>query len=127
MSNYFGLLRKPLHYYSQCSIKQCNRDFCIKRDYVSCKQVIHSEAHEGCGHTIEATLGDLLEQPDYAGLDYEDGSMEATVVCTECDEDEQMRTYVTGICEGKPSFDCGKFHNHCRQCPGFGSCIHDYR
>lgn len=90
-------------------------------------KVIHSEAHEGCGHTIEATLGDLLEQPDYAGLDYEEGSMEATVVCKECDEDEQMRTYVTGICEGKPSFDCGKFHNHCRQCPGFGSCIHDYR
>ena len=94
-------------------------------------KVVYSEVHDGCGHTIEATLGDLLEQPDYAGLDYKDGCMEATVVCKECDEDEKMRTYVTGICEGKPSFDSGKFHKHCRQCPGFGSCnaigFHDCR
>ena len=40
---------------------------------------------------------------------------------------EQGRTYVTGICEGKPSFDDGKYHNHCHQCPGFGMCIGDYR
>ena len=40
---------------------------------------------------------------------------------------EQGRTYVTGICEGKPSFDDGKYHNHCHECPGFGMCIHDYR
>ena len=95
--------------------------------------VVHSEKHDSCGHTINATLGDLLMQPDYAGTDYEDGSMEATVVCKECEEDEEKeegeesRTYVTGLCEGRPSFDCGKFHNHCRACPGFGMCIHDYR
>ena len=40
---------------------------------------------------------------------------------------EQGRTYVTRICEGKPSFDDGKYHNHCHQCPGFGMCIGDYR
>ena len=34
-----------------------------------------------CGHTIIATLGDLLKQPDYAGLDYEDGCENATVTC----------------------------------------------
>jgi len=96
-------------------------------------QVVHSEKHECCGHTINATLGDLLMQPDYAGTDYEDGSLEATVVCKECEEDEEKeegeesRTYVTGLCEGRPSFDCGKFHNHCCACPGFGMCIHDYR
>jgi hypothetical protein len=96
-------------------------------------QVVHSEKHDSCGHTINATLGDLLMQPDYAGTDYEDGSMEATVVCKECEEDEAVgeyeasRTYVTGLCEGRPSFDCGKFHNHCCACPGFGMCIHDYR
>ena len=95
--------------------------------------VVHSEKHDSCGHTINATLGDLLMQPDYAGTDYEDGSMEATVVCKECEEDEEKeegeesRTYVTGLCEGRPSFDCGKFHNHCCACPGFGMCIHDYR
>ena len=42
---------------------------------------MHSEEHECCGHTLDATLGDLLEQPDYAGLDYEDGCLNATVVC----------------------------------------------
>ena len=34
-----------------------------------------------CGHMIIATLGDLLNQPDYAGLDYEDGLENATVTC----------------------------------------------
>jgi len=77
-----------------------------------------------CGHTIIATLGDLLKQPDYAGLDYEDGCENATVTCKECDEG---RTYVTSVCEGNPSFDSGKFHNHCHECPGFGQCIGDYR
>jgi len=77
-----------------------------------------------CGHMIIATLGDLLNQPDYAGLDYEDGCENATVTCKECDEG---RTYVTSVCEGNPSFDSGKFHNHCGECPGFGQCIGDYR
>ena len=34
-----------------------------------------------CGHMIIATLGDLLNQSDYAGLDYEDGLENATVTC----------------------------------------------
>jgi len=87
------------------------------------EQAVVEEEGE-CGHMIIATLGDLLKQPDYAGLDYEDGCENATVTCKECD---YGRTYVTSICEGKPSFDSGKFHNHCRQCPGFGQCIGDYR
>jgi len=87
------------------------------------EQAVVEEEGE-CGHMIIATLGDLLKQPDYAGLDYEDGCENATVACKECD---YGRTYVTSICEGKPSFDCGKFHNHCRLCPGFGQCIGDYR
>ena len=87
--------------------------------------VVHSEEGE-CGHLIRATLGDLLKQPDYAGLDYGDGLQDATVICQE-EGCEEGRTYVTGICEGRPRFDCGKFHNHCTECPGFGQCIHDYR
>jgi len=86
------------------------------------QEVVEEEGE--CGHTIIATLGDLLKQPDYAGLDYEDGCENATVTCKECD---YGRTYVTSVCEGKPSFDDGKYHNHCRQCPGFGQCIGDYR
>jgi len=106
-------------------------------------QVVHSEGHD-CGHTIEATLGDLLRQPDYGGDDYEDGLQNATVVCKELIEEEDEdgkpvqtmcgdleeeagRTYVTSICQGDPTFDSGKFHNHCTKCPGFGMCIGDYR
>ena len=92
------------------------------------EQVVLSAEGE-CGHTIRASLGALLQQPDYAGLDYEDGLQEATVLCSEegCGEDGEGRTYVTGLCEGRPRFDSGKFHNHCTECPGFGQCIHDYR
>ena len=89
------------------------------------EQVVVEQEGE-CGHLMKATLGDLLKQPDYAGLDYEDGLQDATVICQE-EGCEEGRTYVTGMCEGNPSFDCGKFHNHCTECPGFGQCIHDYR
>ena len=38
--------------------------------------------HQGeCDHMVFATLSDLLNQPDYAGLDYEDGCENATVTC----------------------------------------------
>lgn len=94
------------------------------------EMIVHSEEGE-CGHIINATLGDLLEQPDYAGLDYEDGLQNATVVCTEegCDpEYEGMgRTYVTNLCNGEPYFTNGKAHNHCTECKIFGECIGDYR
>ena len=83
-----------------------------------------------CGHNCNATLRDLLEQPDYAGMDYEDGMQEATVLCdqnNETDQCEEGRTYVTRICTGNPSFDSGKFHNHCNRCKTFGRCIGDYR
>ena len=91
------------------------------------KKVIHSETGP-CGHVIKATLADLLEQPDYAGTDYEDGLQDATVLCTVdgCAEDEG-RTYVTDICTGKPQFDDGKGHNHCTECKAFGKCTGDYR
>lgn len=102
----------------------------IMRGYINIKGeegdldlVVYQQEGE-CGHVIQAKLGDLLRQPDYAGLDYEDGCMNATVICTQCDEG---RTYVTGLCKGEGTFDDGKYHNHCWGCPGFGSCIGDYR
>ena len=80
-----------------------------------------------CGHEAKATLRDLLEQPDYAGADYEDG----TVLCDRNDSSLENpcggRTYVTRICSGHNYFDYGKFHNHCRRCENFGKCIGDYR
>jgi len=102
----------------------------VKGEAEELEKVIYEKEGE-CGHVIKAKLGDLLRQPDYAGLDYEDGCQNATVVCTERDasgeECEEGRTYVTGICQGNISFDCGKFHNHCGSCPGMGTCIGDYR
>ena len=62
-----------------------------------------------------------LEQV-YGGNDYGDGGQEGAVQCEDC-----CGMYVTGLCEGRPSFDSGKFHNHCVQCPDFGQCIGDYR
>ncbi|XP_071956701.1 uncharacterized protein [Antedon mediterranea] len=78
-----------------------------------------------CGNDIKATIRDLLYQPDYAGLDYEEGGLEATVKCP--DGDCGVGVYVTRICSGSHEMDCGKFHNHCTACPGFGKCIGDYR
>ena len=48
------------------------------------KQVVYTEAGD-CGHDIDATLGDLLEQQDYGGNDYEMELMKATVLCKEPD------------------------------------------
>lgn len=76
-----------------------------------------------CNEPLRATVRDLLYQPDYAGLDYEDGGQDAPVKCSKC----ESGNYVTNICYGKPEFDSGKFHNHCTQCAGFGKCIGDYR
>ena len=76
-----------------------------------------------CKHTLSPALRQLLSQPDYAGSDYED--MDHAVVCAV--EGCSGRAYVTALCQGKPEADCGKYHNHCSECPGLGVCIHDYR
>jgi len=79
-------------------------------------------------HSFQVYLKDVLYQPDYAGMDYEDGMENATATCICCiDEQYPGRVYVTGICNGTPEFDSGKYHNHCTQCKGFGKCIGDYR
>jgi len=81
-----------------------------------------------CGHTIIATLGDLLKKTDLAGLDSGEDCGNATVSCKECNYE---RTCVVTVCEGNFSFeskfDPGKLHIHCRQCPGFGQCNGDHR
>eukprot|EP01084_Bolivina_argentea_P181024 312694_1 len=75
-----------------------------------------------CSKTHIVLIKDILYQSDYAGLDYEDGGEGAEIQCEDC-----CGLYVTNICEGKPNFDSGKFHNHCKQCPDMGKCIYDYR
>ena len=38
-------------------------------------------SEDGCTGTLKATVRDLLQQPEYAGTDYEEGCSEATVNC----------------------------------------------
>ena len=89
------------------------------------KQVVLSGEWWLCGHILKATLKDLLEQSDYAGTCNLEN---APVLCKrkKCAE-EEGRAYVTGMCEGKPSFDTGTSHSHCWKCPRFGQCIGVYR
>lgn len=92
--------------------------------------ILNLEGDE-CPHMFKVTTRMLIKQPDYAGLDYEDGLQDATVFCekygSEADDCDVGRTYVTNLCTPHPKLDSGKFHNHCKECPGFGRCLNDYR
>lgn len=84
--------------------------------------VLHSGACVCCEAKIECTLSAALFQPE-CGYDYGDGGRKAAVQCAKC----ANGNYLTDLCKGKPSFDCGKFHKHCCECPDFGTCIGDIR
>jgi len=89
--------------------------------------VIKGEYEE---HKFKVFVKDILYQQDYAGIDYEWGSMEAPAVCVCCNAENTdcpTHVYVTRICTGKPCFNSGKRHNHCIVCKDFGECIGDYR
>ena len=90
----------------------------------SLQDVICEGSCFGCSSHQSATIADVLDQLTYGGNDYEDGGQNGAVQCEEC---EDCGMYVTGLCQGRPSFDSGKFHNHCTSCPDFGQCIGDYR
>lgn len=101
----------------------------IKKGFISMEgdtplenPVCTSECIE-CGEKFEIKIKDCVEQTCYPGTDYEDGAESATFQCPKC----EARQYVTGLCQGKPSYDSGKFHNHCTECKGGGKCIGDYR
>ena len=88
--------------------------------------VIDRSKCPSCDKEITCRVCDVLYQPDYAGLDYEDGGKNATFRCDSIDG-ECGGIYVTQMCTGKPSFDSGKSHNHCPDHPKYGYCIGDYR
>ena len=110
-------------------------------------EMVISKGKGSCGHTIEATLQDLLKQPDYVHPKYEADNPNATVFCThKINESEanpfnlhkapdhesrwsskEGRGYVNNLCSGNPSFDSGQSHHHCGKCPHFGVCIGDYK
>ena len=92
-----------------------------------------------CGTEIVCRIRDILYQPDYGGCDYESVSkrwvcnvtvraghlsiIQGEQASVQCPEEDCVGIYVTNICHGDPNFDTGKFHNHCKACPGFGVCI----
>lgn len=72
------------------------------------------------------------KRPDCPEFDNE-GNM-VTVMCYQNNAVRQcgMRTYVTRICSGKPTFvsRMGKFRNHCTKVAdneGYGTCLVDWR
>ena len=82
-----------------------------------------------CSKELTCTIRDALYQITYGGNEYEDGGESAAVQCR--DEDGEVSecggNFITGVCNGRFAFDCGKFHNHCTKCSNFGHCIGDYR
>jgi len=110
---------------SRCLKRAIQRGFVVIDGKESLQQVIAVGKSLCCNKELKGTVKQLLDQPDYAGLDYEDGGQDAPLKC-----DDVMcgnGVYVTRMCEGDFQFDCGKFHSHCSECPGFGKCIGDYR
>ena len=76
-----------------------------------------------CHQQVNATLRDCLHQRDYAGLDYELGNQKGALQCHGCG----IGQYVSNMCNGSFDVTGGNLHNHCSECPGFGTCIGDYR
>ena len=84
--------------------------------------VLHSASCYCCsGGPLECTIRDVLDQAA-CGDDYGDGGEGAAIQCDECGGN-----YLSGLCEGRPHYTGGKFHNHCSECPDFGTCMGDYR
>lgn len=77
---------------------------------------------EDCGKALQCSVKQAVKQ-DTCGGDYEEGNPGGAVQCKKCEQG----LYITGLCEGRPELTTGKFHNHCDQCPDFGTCIGDYR
>ena len=89
------------------------------------KQVLYKGACHDCGKSLTCTVRQALFQ-DIVGFDYEDGGEGGAVQCKSrrgCG----IGNYISGLCDGQPHYESGKFHNHCDECPDFGMCIGDYR
>lgn len=109
---------------SYCALKG------LKKGYLNFKkgldEVIFEETCQFCSEKTSCTLRELLNQPDYAGTEYEDGSESGALTCSN-EDCEYPKMYLTGMCEGELRQNDGKSHNHCRDCSGLGKCVYDYR
>lgn len=88
----------------------------------SLDEVVFESECEECGAPAKATLRQCLQQPDQ---DTSYDEEEAAIICTS--ESCGARRTLSGMCDGRMEMTCGKFHNHCRLCKGFGRCIGDVR
>ncbi|CAE8627890.1 unnamed protein product [Polarella glacialis] len=80
-----------------------------------------------CGKKMQCTVRQALYQ-EPLGTDYGDGGEGAAVQCRSKEFGVRCGgNYISGLCTRTPHFDSGKGHNHCTQCPNFGTCIGDYR
>ncbi|KAL7543521.1 hypothetical protein ACHAXR_013049 [Thalassiosira sp. AJA248-18] len=70
--------------------------------------------------SLVCTMSNAVDQTAYGDNDCGEG---AVIICDQCD----CGNHITRLCQGNASYDCGKFHNHCTDCPAFGQCIGDYR
>jgi len=86
--------------------------------------LLQSDCLMSCGATVSCTLRDALYQPSHGDYYSEDGDG-AALKCD--DSDCGMNNYISGLCTGEPRIATGKSHNHCVECPGFGTCIGDMR
>ena len=86
-------------------------------------KIVATTSCNECTKMVKATLRTLLQQIDYGGMGYEDGGQDAAVKCKKC----KWGHYLTACCQGASRWDTGKFHNHCAECPGLGTCVFDYR
>ena len=90
-------------------------------------QVLLKSGCNCCSKELTCTIREALHQIEYGGNEYEDGGESAAIQCRDEDEEGCGGNFITGLCNGQFSFDCGKFHNHCTKCPNFGHCLGDYR
>ena len=106
---------------SFCAMSAIQNGFVLLEDGLD--QVLATWNCMQCNKKVCATLHNCLNQPDYAGLDFEDGNKKGALQCVDCG----IGQYVSTMCSGSFEVTSGQFHNHCSECSGFGKCLGDYR
>jgi len=93
--------------------------------------IYEGKADRGCKHNFKVKLGDVLYQGDYGGNDYEENESEiAKVICKPCKRKNDGMGhfyFLSEMCYNLPCLTSGKWHNHCEECPDYGTCLVDFR
>jgi len=120
-----------------CQHPHCQDEECQCQDCLDEKDEESEEQVEETNDEEEKEVAKEMERKERAKDEEKNGGAkeEEKVDQDEDNEDEMKREkgadaskiVLTRMCFGEPQPDCGKFHNHCVLCPGFGMCIDDYR